>query len=421
MPDPRTAPELIRDVGLIADGPAQWGRPVRRSAPGVFLIELTAPIPSPPLDLALVGKWLERVPELRLDGVRPGSKELLQRLAAFWLPSQPVLYVGSTPGSVAGRVAAIARTVPGDRKPASSGLWLHFLRNLADVRVWWAGTDAPEEYEDALLDAFAAGVPKSERAALPAFPPGGADAAGAAGADPQAVLPWAVLRAPSGARRATGIANPLLPEVVVPGPPPVSRIVELPPAEADGARDEAKRGRRPAPGRGTGRVASAAAYAAQGSPRKPPPEPVYVSPEGLTRLQGELAGLVAERPDVIRRIATAREHGDLKENAEYHAAREEQGFLEGRIKALEGKLKVAIVTEPTERGAKVELGSRVRVETDGEEVVLQVVGSAEANSREGRISSVSPVGAALMGRRVGDAVSIVTPGGQIRYTVLGIE
>jgi transcription elongation factor GreA len=92
-----------------------------------------------------------------------------------------------------------------------------------------------------------------------------------------------------------------------------------------------------------------------------------------------------------------------------------------RIKALEAKLKVAIVTEPTERGARVELGSHVRVEVDGDESVLQVVGSAEANSREGRISSVSPVGAALMGRRVGDAVTIVTPGGEIRYQVLGIE
>ena len=163
-------------------------------------------------------------------------------------------------------------------------------------------------------------------------------------------------------------------------------------------------------------------YAAQGSPRKPPPEPVLVSAEGLERLQAELDGLLAERPGVIKRIATAREHGDLKENAEYHAAREEQGFLEGRIKALEAKLKVAQVVAPTERGARVEIGSHVKLDEDGEETVeLQVVGSAEANSREGRISSISPVGAALMGRRVGDEVTIVTPGGQIHYRVLEIE
>ncbi len=130
---------------------------------------------------------------------------------------------------------------------------------------------------------------------------------------------------------------------------------------------------------------------------------------------------MVQRPEVIKRIATAREHGDLKENAEYHAAREEQGFLEGRIKSLEAKLKIAVISEPTQRGAHVELGSRVRVEVDGEESVMQVVSSAEANSREGRISNVSPVGRALMGRQVGDAVTIVTPGGQIRYVILEIS
>ena len=405
MPDERTAAVLLSKAGLLADGPALWGRPVHHSGPGVFVIELTAPLPAPPLDLAAIGKWLERVPDLRLDDARPTSKDLLHRLAAFWLPSQPVLFVGSSAGSTGGRVAAIARTVPGDRRPAASGLWLHFLRNVTDLRVWWAATDAPEEYEDALLDVFAAGVPDADRRALP---------------DPSVLLPWAVLRSPSGARKATGIANPLLPEVKAPEPPPVTRIVDLPQAEADGARDEAKRPRRPAPGRGAGRVASAAAYAAQGSPRQAP-APVYLSPEGHARLEAELAALVAERPAVIKRIATAREHGDLKENAEYHAAREEQGFLEGRIRSLEARLKHAVVVAPTERGAQVELGSRVRVEVDGDESVIQVVGSAEASVREGRISSVSPVGAALMGRRVGDAVTILTPGGEIRYVVLEIE
>jgi transcription elongation factor GreA len=402
MPDDRSAATLIREVGLLADGPVPWGRPVRHGHPGVFVVELPAPQPTPGLDLALVGKWLEHVPDLRLDGARPASKDLLARLASFWLPSQPVLLVGSTAGSVAARVAGIQKTVPGERKPAWTGFWLHFLRARAELRVWWAATEAPEEYEDALLDAFATGVPDAERSALP---------------DPAVVLPWAVLRSPSGLRKPTGITNPLVPEVKAPEPAPVTRIVDLPPAEADGARDEAKRGRRPAPGRGAGRIASAAAYAAQGSPRKAAPEPLSLSPEGLARLEAELAALVAQRPDVIRRIATAREHGDLKENAEYHAAREEQGFLEGRITALEAKLKHVVVVAPTERGAVVGLGSRVRVDEGGDESVLQVVSSPEANAREGRISSSSPVGAALLGRKVGDVVTIITPGGEIRYEI----
>ena len=407
MPDDRTASALLREVGLLADGPAPWGRPVRHPSPGVFVVELPEPLAKPPLDLALVGKWLERVPELRLDDARPTSKDLVQRLAKFWLPSQPVLLVGSSSGSVAGRLSSMAKTVPGDRKPAWTGFWLHFLRNIAELRVWWAATDAPEEYEDALIDAFATGVPANEKAALP----GGGLA-----------MPWAVLRSPSGIRKPTGITNPFLAEVKAPEPKPVrvKRIVKLPPADADGARDEATRGRRPAPGRGVGRIASAAAYAAQGSPRKVT-EPVILSPEGLARLEADLAELVVQRPDVIRRIATAREHGDLKENAEYHAAREEQGFLEGRIKALEAKLKVAVVVAPTERGAVVGLGARVRVMVDGEEAIVQVVSSAEANSREGRISSASPVGAALIGRKVGDEVTILTPGGELHYEVLEIS
>src|SRR5450759_92106 len=236
MSDDHSAPALLREVGLMADGPVQWGRQVRHQAPGVFVVELQAPVPSAPLDLSLIGKWLERVPDLRLDGARPVSKDLQLRLNRFWLPSQPIVFIGSSTGSVSGRIAGIAKTVPGDRKPAWSGLWLHFLRNLEDLRIWWAATDATEEYEDALLDAFAAAVPASERAALH---------------QPDPVLPWAVLRAASGTRKDTGITNPPITEVKAPEPPLVTVIVDLPPAEADGARDEARRGRRPAPGRGT--------------------------------------------------------------------------------------------------------------------------------------------------------------------------
>jgi len=401
------APELLRTVGLLADGPVPWGRPVNAAKPGIVVVELARPLPSAPIELSRVGKWLERVPDLRLDGDRPTSRALAARLAAFWLPRQPVLYVGSSTASVGRRVAAMNATVLGDRRPSSAGHWLATLTMPSDARVWWAVTDATEEYEDAILTAFAEAVGADERASLP---------------DPETVLPFAVLARPTGERRRTGLTGSLLPEPVgAPAPPPVTRIVELPEGEADGARDEAKRGRRPAPGRGTGRVASAAAYAAQGSPRRPAPETVQVSPEGLARLQQELAGLKAGRPAVVARVATAREHGDLKENAEYHAAREELGFLDGRIRALEARLRVAVVVEATERGARVELGSRVRVEVDGDEVDVQVVGMAEADGKAGRISSASPVGAALLGRKVGDAVTVITPGGDVRYRILEVD
>ena len=406
MPLDRSAPALLRAVGLLPDGPGRFGRPIGANAPGVFLLELPAPLAAAPLELTKVGKWLEGVPELRLDGARPTSRELLARLAAFWLPEQTVLFIGSTTGSVGGRVSAIARTPLGERKPASSAHWLHALRSLDDVRVWWAASDAPEEYEDALLARFGELVEDAERASLP---------------DREVVLPWANLRTPTGDRKRTGIANPLRPEIVAPAPPPVTTIVDLPPAEADGARDEAARKARPARGRGTGRVASAAAYAAQGSPRVAK-EPDYLSPEGLERAKAELAELTTlRRPEVIKRIATAREHGDLKENAEYQAAREEQSFLEGRITALQQRIRTAVIVQPEARGAIVEIGSRVRVEIDGEEVTFTLVGSSESDSAAGRISNVSPVGRALLGRRVGDVVTVKTPGGDVRYGVLAIE
>ena len=344
--------------------------------------------------------------------MRPTSKDLQQRLASFWLPDQPVVYIGSTTGSVAGRIAAIVKTVPGDAKPAASGLWLHFLRNPGDLRVWWAATDAPEEYEDALLEAFAAGITDADRAAVGKGVRGRGRERAAVGRPPVTVgdPQGDGDRQPAAGRGQAARAQGRVADRGVSGRPRPT---------APGTRRSGLAARRPAGAWAGWRRPPA--YAAQGSPRKPPPEPVLVSAEGLERLQAELAGLLAERPGVIKRIATAREHGDLKENAEYHAAREEQGFLEGRIKALEAKLKVAQVVAPTERGARVELGSHVtrrgrrrRVDAPGRRL-------GRGEQPRGPDLSVSPVGAALMGRRVGDAVTIVTPGGEIRYKVLAID
>ena len=164
---PADAASLLRSIGLMADGPTVWGRPVPASGPGVFVVELPAPLATAPIELTRVGKWIERVETLRLDGERPTSKALAARLASFWLPSQTILYIGASDASVARRVAAIGRTELGDRRPNPGGHWLRTLRSLDGVRVWWAATDATEEYEDALFSAFAEAVPEADLAGVP--------------------------------------------------------------------------------------------------------------------------------------------------------------------------------------------------------------------------------------------------------------
>jgi transcription elongation factor GreA len=122
----------------------------------------------------------------------------------------------------------------------------------------------------------------------------------------------------------------------------------------------------------------------------------------------------------VARIKTAREHGDLKENAEYHAAREEQSFLEGRVQALEDRLRRAVIVEEVVTG-RVVIGSTVRVETDGDEIRYTLVGSTEADPAAGRLSSASPVGAALLGAVAGAEVEVRTPRGPVRYRVLSVD
>jgi transcription elongation factor GreA len=124
---------------------------------------------------------------------------------------------------------------------------------------------------------------------------------------------------------------------------------------------------------------------------------------------------------VIARIRTAKEHGDLKENSEYHAAREEQSFLEGRIQAIEARLRTAVIVTAPAAGSRVGLGSVVTVDDGGEAVRYTIVGAADADPRNGRISSASPVGRALIGHDVGEAVTVVTPAGDQQYRILAIE
>lgn len=403
------AASLLRAVGLLADGPVRWGRPIPATGAGVFVIELPAPLATAPIELTRVGKWIERVESLHLDGTRPTSRALAARLAAFWLPSQTILYVGATESSIARRLAAIERTELGDRRPQSAAHWLKTMRSLDMLRIWWAPTDATEEYEDALLTAFAAGVPAAELAALP---------------DHAVVLPWANLRSATGERKATGLTGSILAEPAAPPPPP-TRVVVLPDGDAEGAHGEPPpRKSRPSRAGTTGvRKAPPLAAAAVNGPGTGDGavDAAALTRDGEARLRAELDELVGRRPEVVARIRTAKEHGDLKENSEYHAAREEQSFLEGRIQAIENRLRTAVIVSAPAAGSRVGLGSQVTLDDDGETVRYTIVGAADADPRGGRISSASPVGRALLGSDVGDVVTVVTPAGDRSYRVLAID
>ena len=127
-----------------------------------------------------------------------------------------------------------------------------------------------------------------------------------------------------------------------------------------------------------------------------------------------------QRPEVILRVKLARELGDLKENADYTAARNEQSFLEGRIQALEQMLKHAQVIDADHTG-EVVLGSTVEVLVEGDASTFHIVGSTEADPSSGRISNASPVGRALMGHRAGDTVEIVTPARTLHYRIVDVR
>jgi transcription elongation factor GreA len=147
---------------------------------------------------------------------------------------------------------------------------------------------------------------------------------------------------------------------------------------------------------------------------------------GAQKLRAELEELKSvKRPEVINAIAEARAHGDLKENAEYHAAREQQGFIEGRIKQLEGELSHAQVIDVStlKAGSKIVFGATVELEDleSGAETRYQIVGDLEADIKQGLIAISSPVARALIGKHEGDSISIDTPGGTREYDIVSVS
>jgi len=406
--------DLLRANGLPVEGPILWGRPISGGAPGVFIVELPAPQAKVSINPDAIREWLNRVPGLRLDGKRPTVQELQTRLASFWLPGQAIVFIGSSQKSVGARLAGMYKTPLGERRPQPTGYWLKTLKDINKARIWWAPASDPELYEDTLLEAFI-------------------KAAGQA--------PYGVLVRPGGKGRDHGLTAPLHDDEAVARK--VTKITQLPDATSEdmvassfrsGARPPARvkkttpRKVTKLPPATTGPSAietvvirkSTRAVKTGGAPMAP----IHLTADGLAALHNELDELTNKRrPEVIQRIKSARELGDLSENADYEAARKEQSFLEGRVQQLEQMIKYAVMIEASaEGGSEVVLGSTVVIETDrhGEET-FTIVGSAEADAAAGKISFTSPIGRALLGRHPGETIRVQVPSGSLDYKVVRVK
>lgn len=154
-----------------------------------------------------------------------------------------------------------------------------------------------------------------------------------------------------------------------------------------------------------------------------PNNQIVITPEGLEKLKSELKDLVDnKRPFAVERVAKAREMGDLSENAEYTAARDELTFIDGRISELEDLL-LEVKTVATHKGksGKIEVGCKITVEVKGKKDIYHLVGEWEANPLEKKISHASPLGVALIGKKAGDKVEVEVPAGKIVYSILSVE
>lgn len=150
----------------------------------------------------------------------------------------------------------------------------------------------------------------------------------------------------------------------------------------------------------------------------------YLTKEGAEKMQAELEDMINnQREELAARLRAAIQQGDLSENADYHKAKEDQAFLEGKIQEYEEKLSGAVIIEETESSAGiVDVGNWIVIQEVGrEEEKYQVVGATEANPREGRISNESPIGSAVLGHSAGDTVTVKTPGGEMKIKIIKVE
>jgi transcription elongation factor GreA len=149
---------------------------------------------------------------------------------------------------------------------------------------------------------------------------------------------------------------------------------------------------------------------------------VYISAEGLERLKSELREVEQVKlPEIAKKIAEAKDLGDLSENAEYHEAKEQQSFLFGKAQELQYKIKNARVIDKSYKADVVAVGCSVEVENAGEKMTFELVGSDEADPANGKISIGSPIGSALVGSKAGDKVCVSTPAGESEYKIISIK
>ena len=181
---------LLDGVGLRPAGRVRWGESIPCDQAGVYLVETPTLYSIAPIDIKVVSGWLERLPKLELDGRRPTPREVAARLAAFWLPSHSVIYVGATSAPIAERIGDFYATPLGDRSPHAGGHWIKTLRLLRECWVSWAIAEDPFGSEDELLTRFAATASPSEVAAL---------------FDPEHVLPFANLEDAQKVRKRHGM------------------------------------------------------------------------------------------------------------------------------------------------------------------------------------------------------------------------
>ena len=146
--------------------------------------------------------------------------------------------------------------------------------------------------------------------------------------------------------------------------------------------------------------------------------------QGYERLSDELKKLKSnDRPNIIKSIAEAREHGDLSENAEYHAAREKQSFIEGRIKELEGIISLSEVIDPKKLSGSIKFSASVTIvdEDTEEELMFQIVGEPEADIEKNKLNVKSPLARALIGKDIGDSIEVKSPGGMKNYEIVSVS